>query len=292
MNAYLQAFLKNVYIKPQNFIGRVLVLLGLRRHWLYWGTVYDAVSKQPLDPVIVKLIHVPSGQVVGSCITDMRGRYGFIGWPGKFKILARKANYEFPSRLAQGDSDGIYGNLYHGDFFEVVGGTEVISFNIPMDPVSRDWNQEAKKDMIKFHPYLNYLLHSLVIVVFWAVFAFGGIYGYFRGSSAAFVILGLYAAIFLLAFLVPRPRLWGKVLCKNLTEDAAEIVLEIKHERIQSVVVAKTRVFEDGKFFLRVAKGRYVLDIKAYNPQGQEILSKTKKVSIGSGGVLNDYFVL
>jgi hypothetical protein len=97
------------------FLNRFLTLFGFRKEQSYWGVVYDSQSKQPIDPAIVKLIDVSTGHAVETCITDMQGRYGFLTHPGKFKIFVQRTNYLFPSSSQQGESDGVYKNLYHGE---------------------------------------------------------------------------------------------------------------------------------------------------------------------------------
>ena len=84
------------------------------------------------------------GREVETKVTDMEGHYGF--WlDAKFKIFARKTNYLFPSQQVVGGKDGIFENLYHGEFFTLSGDSEVVAPNIPMDPLGQDWNQQEKR---------------------------------------------------------------------------------------------------------------------------------------------------
>jgi hypothetical protein len=84
--------MNNVLIWVNNFLNRVLLFFGLRQMQNYWGIVYDSVSKQPLDPAVVKLIDAKTGKVISTCITNLKGRYGFLTAPGKYKILVKKTN--------------------------------------------------------------------------------------------------------------------------------------------------------------------------------------------------------
>ncbi len=50
-----------------------------------WGVVFDAITKQPLDPVVVAIKDF-TGKVIQTSITDMEGRFGFIVTPGTYTI--------------------------------------------------------------------------------------------------------------------------------------------------------------------------------------------------------------
>jgi len=144
----------------------ILNFFSLRRSKRFWGIVYDSVSKQPLDPVIVKLLYT-DGREIETCVTDLSGAYGFLAQPGKFKIHVRKTNYSFPSLYAPGSNDGIYQNIYHGEFFTLYDDSEVLAPNIPMDPQNFDWNQQAKKKLVSAYPNLKLLFKRLMALVFW-----------------------------------------------------------------------------------------------------------------------------
>lgn len=288
----LAHFLRNLFLSLSGALNQMFVQFGLRSDSLHWGTVYDSVTKQPLDPAVIKLIHVPTGKAVGTCITNMKGHYGFIGWPGKFKILARKANYVFPSQISAADRDNVYPNLYHGEFFEVKGGTEVISFNIPMDPVKSDWNQQAKLKVVDVHPYRGYFLRSIVRLLFWFGLILAAVYEYYQPSYFALGVLMLYGLIFILAVLIPPQHLWGRIVPRHLPPEAKEVSLELCHRLIPDIVVAKTEMFEDGKFFLRAEKGGYILNIKALDADSQELYVKSFNLRVGKSGIVNREFVV
>jgi hypothetical protein len=82
---------------PARVFGLIAEGLGLRKKRRPWGTVYDSVTKRPLDPAYVTLIDTETGKSVASAITDLDGRYGFLVAPGKYRITTQKTNYEFPS---------------------------------------------------------------------------------------------------------------------------------------------------------------------------------------------------
>ena len=150
--------------------GALLGLFGIRRRSKPWGTVYDSVTKRPLDPAYVTVMW--NGREMGSAITDIEGRYGFFLTAGEYTLHAAKTHYKFPSdRLAGRQSDELYGDLYFGEAFTTTG-QEVINRNIPMDPVDFDWNEFAKtkNNFFKLHTkrevFKSYLFNIIYIAGF------------------------------------------------------------------------------------------------------------------------------
>ncbi|MEZ4211201.1 MAG: carboxypeptidase-like regulatory domain-containing protein [Candidatus Paceibacterota bacterium] len=101
-------------------------LLGFRRRKRPWGTVFDSVTKQPLDPVYV-MLKDSFGKEISTSITDLDGRYGFQVPAGQYSIFANKANYTFPSvKLVGKTEDELYHDLYFGETLSVEKDGEVI----------------------------------------------------------------------------------------------------------------------------------------------------------------------
>lgn len=270
------------------FLNKLLSLLGFRKDQLYWGVVYDSVTKQPIDPAIVKLIHVNSGKAVETCITDMQGRYGFLSHPGKFKIFVQRTNYQFPSQRTTGTSDGVYDNLYHGEFFDLVEDSDVIALNIPLDPMQFDWNQQAKTTVVNPHPFLHHLLLSLVRILFWAALLVCVLMAYVQDEKMLYYnVLGVYAFVFLLAVFTPRVRLWGRVFERTTGQPIQGLTVEIAHPELESITIAKAVTSQDGKFFLRANKGHYQLIIKDKSEEGPSRVMYKNMVTVGGSGIVN-----
>lgn len=272
-----------------NFFNRVFKFFSLRQTRRFWGVVYDSVTKQPLDPVIVKLLYT-DGREVETCVTDLAGRYGFLARPGKFKVYARKTNYVFPSLYAPGGKDGVYSNLYHGEFFTLYEDFEVLAPNIPMDPVGVDWNQAAKREMANTHPYLKLFFKRLVGVIFWFGFIFSLLLFWRYYSSlpgSLYWLLGAYAVLFFLRLVLPEPRLWGLLEVSTTALKAEKILLELNGARFAGVSFGKARVHDNGRFLLRAAKGKYVLTFNYIDSRGAKIFLGSLPVSVGSAGVFS-----
>lgn len=287
-----KSFFANISQAFIRFVNFILVFFSLRKRHKFWGIVYDSITKQPLDPVIVKLVYVGETHTE-TCVTDLNGKYGFLARPGKFKILAKKTNYSFPSKLISGDSDGIYDNLYRGEFFELSGDVEVVGPNIPMDPQRQDWNQEAKLKVLKTHPYARYLFRSLTAVFFWFGFLYACLYMYMNRHVLEYSIvfvLAAYLVLFLCVLVVPDDRLWGKIHQHVLYD--SQIMLELYNKNISGVIFGKAEVLPGGKFFLRAGKGSYNLLVKYKDSSNNWHEIGTVPVRVGRLGVVTETLVL
>ena len=277
----------NFWLNILTLGNRALHFLGLRADYGHWGVVYDSVSKLPIDPAIVKLIDAQTGKVIQTSFTDLKGRYGFLAMPGRFKIFVRKSNYFFPSIRLSGDHDGIYHNLYRGEFFELAGGTDVIALNIPLDPQAQDWNQQAKQKISQNWPALEYLINRLCRVAFWFFLILAALVYYQDRSPEGLNILYAYAAVLLINFFLPHPRLWGRVVDKKTGQALTDVSIEINHPKIPDILLAKAISTTEGKFFLRVPPGKYLLHFKK-----DDNLLKTTTITVGPEAVVYKKFRL
>lgn len=130
-----------------------LSALGIKKKEKKWGSVYDSVTMQPLDPAYVVLLN-EKGEEVATSITDLDGRYGFPVAPGNYTIVANKTDYLFPSQKLLGKiEDILHSDLYFGGIISVKEAGEVITKNIPMDSVKFNWNEFAKGQQNVMHFY-------------------------------------------------------------------------------------------------------------------------------------------
>lgn len=126
----LLAYLQYLFTQP-------LLLFG-RRTKRKWGSVFNALTKQPVDLAIVRLVHFETRLVMQTKVTDKQGRYVFVVKKGNYLIEVVKPGYTFPTTyLANHTEDVEFADLYHGGKLEVAVG-EVLAANIPLDPVVRE----------------------------------------------------------------------------------------------------------------------------------------------------------
>ncbi len=273
----------------QDVLNSIFKLFTLKKSGQFWGVVYDSVSKQPLDPVIVKLLYVSGGEV-SNCVTDMYGRYGFLAKPGKFKIFAKKTNYTFPSQFVLGDTDGIYENVYHGEFVLLSDDAEVFAPNIPMDPIRPDWNQEAKLASVQTYPFLRLLLQKMATVLLWfgLMFCLVELWVFkFDPPFYVSVFISVCVLLIILAGTIPHTRLWGKVDSNFILPPGARLFLELHRADLPGVGLGHTVVHEDGKFLILSRQGKYSLVVSLHYPDNKKVLLGTVNVKVGLSGVLN-----
>ncbi|MDD5490535.1 MAG: FG-GAP-like repeat-containing protein [Patescibacteria group bacterium] len=129
---YLIPYLQFIFTEPFRLLSR--------RKRKGWGTVYNSISKEPIDLAIVRLINVQNGTLVQTQITDKQGRYNLIiKEAGTYRIEVKKVEFKYPtSLLGEKKEDMAFLDLYHGENIKVEASGAVITANIPLDPVKED----------------------------------------------------------------------------------------------------------------------------------------------------------
>ena len=261
-----------------------LTAIGFRKRRRYWGTVYDSVSKQPIDPAMVTLHDPLTGKVIEQAITDIVGRYGFLERAGIFKIRVRKTSYAFPSTVIAGKSDGVFENVYHGEAIVINRPEDVISPNIPMDPVAFDWNQKDKQKIVRFNTGIELLVFYALQILFWM----GGIWTFLQAMAHPTAINIVFLCIYVLLFIIQRNvnknRLAGFI--KSSTHSVNGLLIEARFKNVPSVVLGKAVTNEVGKFFLKLPKGEFTLQIKDVEGETAAILYEMP-LSLKRDGVVN-----
>jgi hypothetical protein len=98
-----------------------------------WGTVYNSLTKMPVDLALVRLYDVNTKKLVASRVTDKDGRYVFLVNEGEYYLEASKNEYKFPSKLLNKiEDDGSYFDLYYGETIKIDEKSAIVA-NIPLD---------------------------------------------------------------------------------------------------------------------------------------------------------------
>jgi hypothetical protein len=268
----------------------LLSALGLKKR-RPWGTVYDDITKQPLDPAYVVLVD-QAGNQVDTSITDLDGRYGFfIKQPGIYKLVANKTDYKFPGANLFGKTrDEIYENLYFGEEITIHREGEVIAKDIPMDPLKFNWNEYAKnqQNLMKFYNKRQRLLYKISTLMF------------VLGFSFSFVVLLLApipynAAIFALYIVILLLRTSGILSPKKkgiLSDSQTGLPLSFAVVNVYSFVhpdllVKKVVANMNGEYYCLVSNGRYILKIERKNTDGSYTLIHTSEPIEVTKGIIN-----
>ncbi|HXK35188.1 MAG TPA: carboxypeptidase-like regulatory domain-containing protein, partial [Candidatus Paceibacterota bacterium] len=238
------------------------------------GVVFDSRNKSGLDPALVRLFKLEEDgkeKEVASAITTINGEYALaVGEPGIYRLEAGKTNYVFPSVALAGQTEvAAYPNLYFGKPFEVKREGEILSYNIPMDPSAiADWNEIAKQAVgYNKNQKRNIFIYQLSKVFF--VFGFiAAIFALiFAPKPYNFIVLGLYCGLWVL-----RRIGFGNLIRKRgrVTKGGAPLphaLVEVFSE-ITKTKVKKAVTGPDGRFFMRLTKGKYYATISAQDPTG------------------------
>ncbi len=111
------------------------LLLLRRRKREKWGLVYNAITKQPVDLAIIRLLDAKTNAVRQTRMSDAQGRFAFLVPAGEYRLQVVKPPFIFPSQtLAKETIDVDLVDLYHGEVIQATGSV-TLTPNIPLDPV-------------------------------------------------------------------------------------------------------------------------------------------------------------
>lgn len=244
----------------------LLSALGLRKLKTHWGTVYDFATKQPLDPVYIRLLD-REGKEVATALTDLDGRYGFLVPPGFYKMIPGRTNYTFPSILAGHlTRDEIYPDLYFGNYFEVKKSSDPIKYNIPMDPENFDWNEFAKKDqnLMKFHMKKDILFFRISQWFFTIGFVLALFSIIFGPHPYNFIIFALYILLSILKEVGINFSKLGEVVDKKTKAPLSYALIRVFSYNLGNEVIHKVTT-DKGFFYCLVPNSSYYITIEKKN---------------------------
>lgn len=247
---------------PFRLWSLLLAALGLKKRYPPWGTVYDSVTKQPLDPAYVTLKD-EAGKEVASSITDIDGRYGFLVDPGNYTISVNKTDYLFPSeKLKNQSSDELYQNLYHGEHLTISSSSEVITRNIPMDPLKFNWNEFAKRIE---HRNKFYSRRMLVIAeISDTLFVLGAIISaialFFTPEPYNYIIVAVYLILFAIRQFGIKQKDKGTIFDAKTGAPLAFSIIRI-YQASTNTEIAHRISDKHGKFYCLIPNGNYYLKI-------------------------------
>jgi hypothetical protein len=247
----------------------LLVFLGFKKRNRPWGTVYDSVTKQPIDPAYVVLSDM-NGNEVATSITDINGRYGFLVAPGTYKLSAGKTNYTFPSKkLAGSIGDELYTNLYFGETITITQVGEIIAKNIPLDQMNFDWNEFAKKEQHR----LSYYRGSEVVIsrISTFLFWFGGIIAIVALIASQniynWIIIVAYAVMFCVRHYSPQLKPQGSVSDASTGNPLPFAIVRIAGAGAGQEIAHKV-TNQLGNYYCLLPNGEYRASIDRKNPDG------------------------
>lgn len=281
--------ISEIAFAPFRLASLFLSALGIRRK--SWGTVFDSVTKQPLDPAHV-ILRDMTGNEVATAITDLDGRYGFLTKPGTYTLEVAKTNYTFPSEKLKGlFNDGFYQDLYFGGALEVLTAGSVINKNIPMDPTGADWNELAKREkkLMRFYTQRKKIIMNVSQVFFYLGFLLSIFVVIVTPKAYTISVLVFYALVFILRRIGIKPKLQGTVVEHATGFGIPFSVVRVYSEQAKVQIkhcVADAR----GRYYCLVGKGRYYVEIEKKNDDGTYQKIFTSPTLDIKNGVINQTF--
>ncbi|OGI81190.1 hypothetical protein A3B93_00420 [Candidatus Nomurabacteria bacterium RIFCSPHIGHO2_02_FULL_42_24] len=269
-----------------------MAALGVRKRARPWGTVYDSITKQPLDPAVVVLYDL-NGREITTSITDLDGRFGFLVQPGVYKVVPHKTNYTFASEKLSGKSrDELYHDLYFGDYFEVKEESQVIARNLPMDPVKFDWNEFAKnkQKLMKFYSRRDRILARVTTIFFF--------FGFFVALAAVLsipktyniVIFSLYLVLVFIRRVGLKTRAFGQVTDSEGNPLSFSLIKVFSADLKNQITQRATDKY--GRYFCLVPNGSYCVTIERKLEDGSYTqIFASEPISINAGIIKKDFKV-
>ncbi|MGI9118213.1 MAG: 6-bladed beta-propeller [Minisyncoccia bacterium] len=285
--------MSEIFLIPMRLWALLMAALGLKKRNRPWGTVYDSVTKQPLDPAYV-VLYDSAGKEIATSITDLDGRYGFLVGPGTYHIIASKTNYTFPSAKLKGKTiDELYNNIYFGNEIVVTTDGQVIAENIPLDAENFDWNEYAKKEqkLTKFYStrqklvaYISNALFGVgMLVTIVAVLAAPTNYNIWT--------LVLYLVLYILKRTILRPKPQGSVIEKVTGSPLPFAVVRIYSTATNREIIHKV-TDKVGKYYCLIPNGTYYATVERKNNDSTYTKIYTSESVEVTGGYFKGNFLV
>ncbi len=236
-------------------------LLVRRRRREKWGLVYNAITKQPVDLAIVRLLDSTTGAVKQTRITDAQGRFAFLSPAGAYRLQVVKPGFTFPSVALAGQTMDIeLVDLYHGEPIEVQA-SATLTPNIPVDPVQAT---ETPAAVIKRRRWRAFQ-HGLSV----GSLGIAGI-AYVLQPTTGMAIFGVVQVGMFFLFrrlaIPPKPKNWGIVYDGTSRKPLSKAVVRVFDKKYNKLL--ETQVTDrDGKYAFFAGKNIYYVtaDVPGYD---------------------------
>ncbi|MFH1508663.1 MAG: SdrD B-like domain-containing protein [bacterium] len=295
-----------------------LLFGGTAKRRKKWGTIYNSLTKTPVDLAIVRLFEKATNRLIETQVTGKEGRYAFIVEPNKeYYITVKKDNYVFPSKLLNNiEKDSVFERLYYGNPFtataeEKSNGNDIpqtyIHYNIPLDPaedvvfyanqgqIIKTTNNTLAKiaqlDKTKIAAENRKILKRNVRFGFNKIIAY---LGPTIGILSFAISPSYYTGSFLIAHIMlfflfkrlttgAKVKPWGIVFNVDTTEAMSGAIVRLFDAQYGKLLLTKV-TGRDGRYQFLVGPDRYILTIEK---DGYYFPPKQVEIEGGKEGVVN-----
>ncbi|MDD2807846.1 MAG: DUF4215 domain-containing protein [Patescibacteria group bacterium] len=253
-----------------------------RRRRKKWGTVYNSLTKQPVDLAIVRLYSQDKNRLIQSRVTDKQGRYNFLTEPGTYYITVTKPRFDFPTNYLKDDKEDVkFLDLYHGEEIVVTDRKADIVVNIPLDPQV----QEKPAWQVIFQYYLRKIQYALAFAsIPLAIFSV-----VISPSALTWSLLGLNCVLYIVFRRLGyqrRPKNWGIVYDKKSKKPLGRAITRIYDKKYNKLL--ETRLTDArGRYSFLVNNNIYYVTAEklGYEPTKTgdiDLLSKQREALVGA----------
>ncbi len=254
--------LRFLFLQPVLLLGR-----GKREKW---GSVYNSLSKLPIDLAIIRLINAETNKILQTKVTSSDGRYFFVVNAGKYRLEVKKGNFLFPSDLLKDfQVDGQKSDIYHGEEIIVSEQGIVITANIPMDPSGQAIKTPRSLLLAKSLRRIQHAVSWLGLVVTTVTL-------YISPTWYMWLLLGAHLAmtiIFRRLSKAPPAKGWGIVYDDGNKKPLSNVVARLFDSRFNKLVATEV-TSADGKYYFVAGENQYYIsyDRNGYEPKKTEII--------------------
>jgi hypothetical protein len=285
--------LAEIFLLPYRLWTLLLLIFGLKRKPHPWGTVYNSVTKEPLDPAYVVLMDM-NGNEVSTSITDIDGRYGFSVEPGTYTVVANKTNYVFPSvKMAGKNADELYHHLYYGEQIVISKEGEIIARDIPMDQLNFDWNEFAKVEQHRMAYYrkTDVLIARISTFFFWLGFIIATISVLVDHTLLNSIIFVIYLLLLIIRTHSPQFKPKGGVFDRITQEPLSFAIIHVLSTVTGQEVTHKV-ADRLGSYYCLVPNGTYNIVIDRKNPDASYTkIAVPEPVTVKEGYMKKDFSI-
>jgi hypothetical protein len=253
--------LRYLFLQPMLFLG-----LKKRKSW---GTVYNSLSKMPVDLAIVRLVNAETGRIAQTTVTDRYGRYLFsVNKPASYRIEVQKTGLVFPSIITSAlHTDGEFIDLYHGETLMIPDTTaRIVAPHIPLDPKENP-NQKMQGTGIEWKYIVRYMVAATGILTTSVSFLITRDW-----SVGGFVVIQVIGTIAAKRFAKPPiPRKFGVIRDAQTKKPIPSAIVRLYNNEYKKLV-ATNITDAKGQYSFLVGPGTYFVSIEkpGYKSSGGE----------------------
>lgn len=244
------------------------LLFFARRRRQKFGTVYNGITKVPVDLAIVRL-YSEQGRIVQTRVTDKEGRFFFKVAAGRYTLSVAKGGFVFPSQYMAGKSkDGKFLDVYTGGHIKVTDKQVLLTPNIPVDPDAAE-NLHTPKRLVMMR-FLRVFQHVLALAGLTVAITVLFIQPTVLSLVLVFVHIFMYVATDILTRRLKKQKGWGIVRSKEGNMAVPNAVVRLFEPKYNKLIES-TLTDGKGRYAFMVGPNEYYVTFEKPGFQTAEV---------------------